>query len=98
MKDKEEAPGGGKVKVFARVKQKGDGWQGVYEPEMHTGADGKLRIRLMLDKICYDVFGNDGEAAVQGILYTMSGADGLTLRADGSAKIDLLEVWSMEGN
>ena len=80
------------------VVKKGDGWQGVYEPEVHTGADGKLRIRLMLDKICYDVFGNDGEAAVQGILYTMSGADGLTLRADGSAKVDLLEVWSMEGN
>ncbi len=77
------------------VTKGGEAWPGVYEPEVHLDADGKLRLRLMMDKICYDVFGNDGETAIQGILYTQTGADGLMISADGDAKIDSLKVWSM---
>ena len=77
------------------VTKSGEAWQGVYEPEVHLGQDGKLRLRLMMDKICYDIFGNGGEAAIQGILYTQTDADGLMIRADGNALIDYLEIWSM---
>ncbi len=73
----------------------GEVWNGVYDPEVHLSDDGKLYLRLMMDKICYDIFGNGGEAAVQGILYTLTNADGLYLKADGNAQIDSLKVWSM---
>ncbi len=77
------------------VTKGGDGWQGEYHPETHLTADGHLKLRIMLDKTCYDVFGNDGEAAVQGILYTQTDAAGLYFKADGDARIDSLEVWEM---
>jgi sucrose-6-phosphate hydrolase SacC (GH32 family) len=77
----------------------GEAWQGEYYPEVHLDADGKLRIRLMQDKICYDVFGNGGEAAVQGILYTVTGADGLYFGAEGGeARLESLDVWAMSGS
>lgn len=77
------------------VTKGGDGWQGEYHPEMHLTADGRIKLRIMLDKTCYDVFGNNGEAAVQGILYTQTDAAGLYFKADGDARIDSLEVWEM---
>ena len=77
------------------VNKGGDGWQGEYHPETHLTADGKLKVRIMLDKTCYDVFGNDGEAAIQGILYTRTDAAGLYFKADGDARIESLEVWQM---
>ena len=77
------------------VTKGGDGWQGVYEPETHLDKEGKLRLRIMLDRICYDIFGNGGEAAVQGILYPLTSADGLAVCVDGDATVDSLEVWSM---
>ena len=77
------------------VNKGGDGWQGEYHPEMHFSADGRVKMRIMLDKICYDIFGNDGEATVQGILYTQTDATGLYFKADGDARIDSLKVWQM---
>jgi len=77
------------------INKGGDGWQGEYHPETHLTADGHLQLRIMLDKTCYDVFGNAGEAAVQGILYTLTDATGLYFKADGDARIESLEIWQM---
>ena len=77
------------------VEKGGDGWRGEYHPETHLNNEGRLTLRIMLDKICYDVFGNCGEAAVQGILYTQTDAEAMYLKADGTARIETLKVWKM---
>lgn len=51
--------------------------------------EGKLRLRLILDKECVELFVNDGERALAAVIRTPPEADGITLHADGPALLDI---------
>lgn len=50
---------------------------------------GRLRLRLILDKECVELYINDGERVLASVIRTPLAADGITLLADGPAKLDL---------
>ena len=47
--------------------------------------NGKLKLRLILDRFSVEVFVNDGEKVMSAGLYTEAAADGITFAADGKA-------------
>ena len=51
--------------------------------------DGKLSMRILLDKWSAEVFINGGEQALSLTYYTPLEADGITFTADGSVELDL---------
>lgn len=70
-------------------------FSGVYEPEVTAGADGRITLRVLLDRSVFDVYANGGEAAVSGLCYADVAADGMSLFADGSVTVESLTVWSL---
>jgi len=68
---------------------------GVYEPELTLLEGGRIRLRILLDRTCFDVYGNDGEAAVAGLVFSEFENDGMSFTADGSVTVNRLTVWSM---
>ena len=51
--------------------------------------DNILRLRILLDRQCAEVFVNDGEQVITLTYYTDQDADRISFRADGSAVIDV---------
>ena len=47
--------------------------------------NGKLKLRILLDRFSVEVFVNDGEKVMTATLYTDPGADGIAFFADGEA-------------
>lgn len=54
-----------------------------------TPVDGRLRLRLILDKECAELYINDGERVLASVIRTPMEAEGITLLSDGPAKLDL---------
>lgn len=52
--------------------------------------NGKLTLRLLLDKDCAELFINDGESTVTALLEAPPHAQGVSLHADGAVKLDIL--------
>jgi beta-fructofuranosidase len=52
--------------------------------------DGKLDLRILLDRFSAEVFVNDGEAAFTTCMYTADG-DGVSFKVDGSCRIDVVK-------
>lgn len=53
--------------------------------------DGKIKMRIILDKFSVEVFVNDGEYALSAILYTDFAADGISFFADGDVTMDVVK-------
>ena len=53
--------------------------------------DGKIKMRIILDKFSVEVFVNDGEYALSAILYTDFAADGISFFADGDVTMDIVK-------
>lgn len=53
--------------------------------------DGKLKLRIILDRFSVEVFVNDGEQALSAILYTDQEADGISFFADGTVHMDVVK-------
>ncbi|MCQ2429664.1 MAG: glycoside hydrolase family 32 protein [Clostridia bacterium] len=70
-------------------------FSGVYEPTVTADADGRVTLRVLLDQSVFDVYGNGGEAAVSGLIFTNTKIDGMSLSADGSVTVESLTVWPM---
>lgn len=51
--------------------------------------DGKLKLRVLLDRYSMEVFVNDGEQAASSVLYTPATADAITFEADGAVLMDV---------
>ena len=52
--------------------------------------DGKLDLRILLDRFSAEVFVNDGEAVFTTCMYTKSG-DGVSFKVDGSCCVDVVK-------
>ena len=68
---------------------------GIYEPEMVAMDGNRITLRILLDQICYDVYGNDGEVAVAGLIYSAFGSTGMAFFSNGTATVKSLTVYSM---
>lgn len=55
------------------------------------GRDGKLKLRLILDRFSAEVFLNDGEQVLTMTFYTDLSADGVSFYVDGKAVIDVVK-------
>lgn len=51
--------------------------------------DGKIKLRILLDRYSVEVFVNDGEQALSMALYTEQDADEICFYADGKAKVNV---------
>ena len=57
--------------------------------------NGKIRLRLLLDRYSAELFVGDGEQAASMVLYTPQNADGITLRCDTAAVVSI-EKYDLE--
>ncbi len=71
---------------------------GVYEPDITEDKDGRVTFRIMLDRICFDVYGCGGEAAVAGLVYADMKNDGMEFFTNGSSYVEYLTVYDMDTN
>ncbi|MBC8570613.1 cadherin-like beta sandwich domain-containing protein [Zongyangia hominis] len=78
-----------------KMKTGGGSYLGVYEPEMSLLDGNKIKLRMLLDQICFDVYGNDGEAAIAGLIYSEFENNGMEFFTNGTATLDL-DVYSMK--
>ncbi|MBP5207372.1 MAG: GH32 C-terminal domain-containing protein [Clostridia bacterium] len=86
-------------RLYVDKNKSGNGsYLGVYEPELTEDADGRITLRIMLDRICFDVYGNGGEAAVAGLVYADMKSDGMEFFTNGSSLIEYLTVYDMNTN
>ena len=53
--------------------------------------NGKLKLRIILDRFSVEVFVNDGEQVITATLYTDQAADGISFLADGSVNMDVVK-------
>lgn len=57
--------------------------------------DGKLKLRLILDRFSVEVFVNDGEKVMTATLYTDLCADGISFLAEGNVRMNLVK-WDLD--
>lgn len=53
--------------------------------------NGKLKLRLILDRFSAELFVNDGEQVVTTTIYTDQEADGISFFADGSVRMNIVK-------
>ena len=53
--------------------------------------NGKLKLRIILDRFSADVFVNDGEQVITATLYTDQAADGISFLADGCVNMNVVK-------
>ncbi len=53
--------------------------------------DGKIRLRVVMDKYSVEIFANDGEKAMTSLIYTPMDADKILFKTDGTAYIDIVK-------
>jgi len=70
-------------------------YPGIYTPALTTDEDGLLRLRILLDKVCFDVYGGRGEAWASGLLGTPPECTGMELFADREIVLKQLNLWEM---
>ena len=64
----------------------------VHQRKCHVRHDnGRIRLRLILDRYSAEVFVNDGEQTMTAAVYTQQEADGISFYADGHVKIDVVK-------
>ena len=51
--------------------------------------DGKIRLRIIMDRYSVEIFVNNGEQAISSTIYTDQGAEGISYEAEGIAIIDV---------
>lgn len=64
----------------------------VHEKECKVDAkNGKLKMRIIMDRFSVEVFINDGEQAMSFTIYTDQNADGISFFADGLVKMNVVK-------
>lgn len=55
------------------------------------GRNGKIKLRVLMDKYTVELFVNDGAQAMTSLIYTPLDADKILFNADGTAYIDIVK-------
>lgn len=58
---------------------------------MINTVDGKLKLRIILDRFSAEIFVGDGEQVLSAAIHTRQEADGISFFADGNAKMDIVK-------
>lgn len=53
--------------------------------------NGKIKLRMILDRFSAEIFVNDGEQVMTITMYTDQTANGISFFADGSVKMDVVK-------
>jgi len=53
--------------------------------------DGRLKLRIILDRFSVEAFVNDGEQVLSAVLYTDQEAEGISFLADGTVNLDVIK-------
>ncbi len=56
-----------------------------------NSANGRLKLRIILDRFSVEVFVNDGEHVLTATIYTEQEAEGVSFFADGNVKMDIVK-------
>ncbi len=56
-----------------------------------SSTDGRLKLRLILDRFSVEAFINDGEQVMTATFYTPQEADGVSFFADGKVLLDVVK-------
>ena len=84
-------------KLYVDKNKTGSGsYLGVYEPDMVTMDGNRITLRILLDQICYDVYGNGGEVAVAGLVYSDFRSTGMEFFTNGTATVESLMIYNMD--
>lgn len=84
-------------KLYVDKNKTGSGsYLGVYEPDMVTLDGNRITLRILLDRICYDVYGNGGEVAVAGLVYSDFRSTGMEFFTNGTATVESLVIYNMD--
>ena len=84
-------------KLYVDKTKTGSGtYLGVYEPDMVTLDGNRITIRILLDQICYDVYGNEGEVAVAGLIYSSFDSTGMEFFTNGTSVVESLVIYNMD--
>lgn len=84
-------------KLYVDKNKTGSGsYLGVYEPDMVTLDGNRITLRILLDQICYDVYGNGGEVAVAGLVYSDFRSTGMEFFTNGTATVESLVIYNMD--
>ncbi len=83
-------------KLFVDKLKSGAGWVGVYEAAMLPMPGDKIKLQMLLDQICFDVFGNEGAVSILGLIYSEFENNGMEFFTNGTATIDSLDVFKMK--
>jgi fructan beta-fructosidase len=57
--------------------------------------NGKLRLRILLDRSSLEVFGGMGEKVISTMIYPDKGAIGLSMKVVGQVKVEKLKLWGL---
>lgn len=69
---------------------------GTMEMPLYPDENGKVTIRILMDTTVLEVFGNEGEAALCGMIFPDADAINTILSISGELTINSLEMWRME--
>ena len=83
--------------LVADYSNSGDGrYVGVRRMDLPLPADGRISLRILLDSIIVESFGNRGEAAISSVFSRPAGCDGMTFfSSGGTTVIENLTVYEM---
>ena len=71
-------------------------YTGVYSQTMTPMADGKIKMRILVDTSVIEAFGNDGEAANSDLFFPDPASIGMEFFTDGTVTIDSLKIYGMK--
>lgn len=71
-------------------------YTGIYSQEMTPMADGRIKMRVVVDTSVIEAFGNDGQAANADLFFPDPASIGMELFTNGSLTVDSLDIYGMK--
>jgi sucrose-6-phosphate hydrolase SacC (GH32 family) len=69
---------------------------GVHTATVQAGANGEVKLRVLVDVCSLEVFGGEGEAVISNLIFPDVSADGVSLEVSGgSVALGSVEVWEV---
>jgi beta-fructofuranosidase len=69
-----------------------------FRSRRYAAQDGKLRLRVFLDRSSVEVFLGDGELTMTGVVYPEAGDDGVVFMSEGKARLAKVEKYDLRAH
>ncbi len=57
-----------------------------------AGHEGRVKLRVLMDRYCIEVFANDGEKVMSSLIYTPLGAENILFCSDGAFEVMFSQI------